>query len=52
MKTKDRIEEMIDEYERENVPENEIVGGRFKRSRKKHHRRKQKTLRNLLKKLK
>uniref|UniRef100_A0A6C0KRV0 Uncharacterized protein n=1 Tax=viral metagenome TaxID=1070528 RepID=A0A6C0KRV0_9ZZZZ len=48
----DRIEEMIHDLE-DQQPENGIFGGgRFKRSRKKHPRRQQKTLRNLLKKLK
>ena len=49
----DRIEQMIGDLAEPNFPNNEIFnGGRFKRSRKKHPRRKQKTLRKLLKKLK
>jgi hypothetical protein len=48
----DRIEHMISDLAGNNEHEEIFNGGRFKQSRKKHRRRKQKTLRKLLKKLK
>jgi hypothetical protein len=48
----DRIEQIMANFVRNNEHEEIFNGGRFNRSRKKQVRRKQKTLRNLLKKLK